>query len=55
MEQAKNDAKEDMHEEGKYSALYINQQQSAIDRLKSLLAANGVDATAIAEAARLLQ
>ena len=43
----------DMHEEGMYSAQYINKQQSTIDRLKALLAANEVDPAAIASAAEL--
>jgi hypothetical protein len=52
-EEEKKEAEEDKHEEGMYSAQYMDKQQSAIDRLKGLLAANGVDAAAIANAAEL--
>ena len=48
-------AEEDKHDEGLYSARYMDLQQSAIDRLSRLAASAGADAAAIASAAKVLQ
>jgi hypothetical protein len=48
----KEDVEEDKHDEGMYSAQFIDRQQSAIDRLKALCSGAGVSAEDISAAAR---
>jgi hypothetical protein len=48
----KEDVEEEKHDEGMYSAQFIDRQQSAIDRLKALCSGAGVSAEDISAAAR---